>query len=130
MSKSRVVERYSRSTEYLCDWLVAEHPALSPTELRDLALVIEDLSAQTKKERPSQEFVQRFGGRTRRGRDAKASDDEVLLVRDVIKQIEVQTVLTKDLRNWLLASHAKRLGYQSAKELMQRISIAESREHK
>lgn len=130
MSKSRVIDRYKRSTEHLCDWLTAEHPALSPTELRDIALVIEDLASQTKKQKASEEFKKRFGGRTRRGAVAKATDEEALHVDDVLRQIEAHVALTPALRKRLLASHAKRLGYGSAKALEQAIDRAQSRREK
>lgn len=127
MRKSRVIERYKRSTEHLCDWLTAEHSALNPTELRDIALVIEDLAAQTKKQKASEEFKKRFGGRARRGAVARATDDEVLHVRDVLMQIEAHVELTPALKKRLLASHAKRLGYGSQKALEQAIDRAKSR---
>lgn len=128
MTESRVVQFYRRSTDSLCDWLANDHPALTPGERLDLALIIEDQAAQLRKLPASGLFVQRFGGRQRRGRTQIGSDEQLLQVAGWIKTIE-QAVgpLSAESREHLLSAAAKRLGYKGRRELEQAIEAAKSR---
>ena len=130
MGESRVLAQFNRSIEHLCEWLVNDHPNMTFNERCDLALIIEDLVAQTRKRPASKAFIDRFGGRARRGRAAKATDDQLLLVRDIVKNLEGHGVLTTEAKKFMLDAHATRLGYKSGKELIQAITKAESRADK
>ncbi len=129
MTASRVIEKYFEGTPALCEWLERDFPQLTPAELQHIGALIRYLNEMAQKKTADFPFeaFRPSGKVDRRGRKQRATDDELLLVSDWMKQLGSGKQLNRKTQRFFLAMWAKRFGYSRVDKLEDAIDAAISR---